>query len=66
MENKDLFQKTIRWEKHESNERFFYHYDDSSLILLRINNFPDEHLYTLINGLNIVEIDDIPHEWSIV
>jgi hypothetical protein len=65
MKNKELLQKKILWQKHSSNERFFFHYENENLILLRINNFPDEPLYTLINGLEILDFDDAPNQWII-
>jgi hypothetical protein len=63
MENKMLLTVKIIWKRHSSNERYFYHYEGEKLILLRVNNFPDEPLYTLINGLDILDMEDKPNDW---
>jgi len=65
MKNKKLFQQKIFWQKHLSNKRFFFHYEEGNLILLRINNFPEEPLYTLIDSLEIIDFDDPPQQWII-
>jgi hypothetical protein len=65
MENKNLILSNIFWKKHPENERYYYLKDNDKIILLRINNFPDEPLYTLINGLNIIDIEDKPVGWSL-
>jgi hypothetical protein len=30
-----------------------------------MNNFPDEILYTVINGLEIIDIEDKPENWEL-
>ena len=63
MKNSVLITMNIFWKKHPINERYFYFSENHTLILLRINDFPDEPLGTLINGLDILDIDDIPIKW---
>jgi len=63
MENKNLILSDIFWKKHPENERYYYFEKNNKIILLRINNFPDEPLYTLINELKITDIDDKPTGW---
>ena len=65
MKNNKLFQQKILWQKHLSNKKFFFYYEDENLILLRINNFPEESLYTLIDSLEIIDFDDPPQQWII-
>jgi hypothetical protein len=55
----------IVWKRHLTNQRYFYHYIGEKLILLRVNNFPDEPLYTLINNLEIIDMDDKPGKWEL-
>lgn len=43
----------------------FYHEHDKKIFLLRINNFPDEILYTVINGLEINDLEDKPVNWEL-
>lgn len=65
MENKNLILLDVFWEKHPIHERYYYITKDNKIILLRINNFPDEPLYTLINGLDITDIEDTPIGWRL-
>lgn len=65
MENKNLMLLDIFWKKHPHNERYYYLKENNKIILLRINNFPDEPLYTLINELDIMDIEDKPVGWSL-
>ncbi|WP_025142713.1 hypothetical protein [Pedobacter jeongneungensis] len=60
-----LLNTNIVWEKHTSNERFLYTEQDDQIILLRINNFPDEPLFSVINGLDILDIEDRPEGWHL-
>ena len=38
---------------------------DDSIVYLRVNDFPDEPLYTVIyDDIDIVNINDFPKNWS--
>jgi len=63
MRHNNLQEQSIFWRSHPENERYFYHHENGELILLRINNFPEEPLYTLINGLKITDMDEKPENW---
>ena len=65
MQNSILINTSIYWQKIPSNERYFYMKDNGKIVLLRINNFPDEPLYTLINGIDIIDIEDKPSGWRL-
>ncbi len=65
MITEELLTKEIVWKKHSTQERYFFHYEYEKLILLRINNFPDEPLYTILEGLNILDLDDKPANWHL-
>lgn len=60
-----LFSKSIFWQKHPSARRFFYAINDGKVLLLRLNNFPEEPLYTFISELEIIDFDDAPSLWVI-
>lgn len=61
----EILNEEIFWRKHPRHERYFFFKKNESIILLRINNFPDEPLYTVINGLEIFDIDDRPENWTL-
>ena len=67
MKIKNLLKKNIKWKNHPDKKvrRFFYCEIEGRLILLRMNNFPDEVLYTVINGLEIIDIEDKPENWEL-
>lgn len=65
MKNLVLIGTNVFWKKHPNNERYFYLRKDSDVVLLRVNNFPDEPLFTLINGLDIMDIEDRPSGWNL-
>jgi hypothetical protein len=60
-----LLRKKIIWQNHSSNARYHYTFEDGRLIYLRLNNFPDEPLYTLISGLEIIDLEDKPQDWIV-
>lgn len=61
----ELIEKSIYWQKHPKNARYFYAYNDTELLLLRLNDFPDEPLLTLIKGLEILDIEEVPEHWVV-
>ncbi|WP_286753021.1 MULTISPECIES: hypothetical protein [Sphingobacterium] len=65
MTNKELITSTIFWKKHPKIGYYYYNEEYDKLILLRMNNFPDEPLYTLINGLDITDLEDKPTGWNL-
>lgn len=65
MNNEELISSTIFWKKHPEIGYYYYNEEYDKLILLRINNFPEEPLFTLINGLDITDLEDKPIEWNL-
>lgn len=65
MDNRTLLQTKLKWEKNSNKLGYFYVYISENLILLRLNNFPDEPMFSLINGLEITDFDDAPDYWEI-
>jgi hypothetical protein len=63
MKEKSVLNSTIFWKKIPNNESYFYSEKYENFIYLRINNFPEEPLFTLINGLEIWDIEDRPDGW---
>ncbi|MBL0200726.1 MAG: hypothetical protein IPP81_11455 [Chitinophagaceae bacterium] len=60
-----FFKASIIWQRHQSNNKYFYAYYNNELLLLRLNNFPDEPLLTFIRELNITDLDEPPLNWVI-
>jgi len=60
LENKKLF-----WRKHPTNVKFFFIKEQDKTILLRLNNFPEEPLLTIINGMDIYDIEERPITWEL-
>jgi hypothetical protein len=65
MKIKDLLKINVKWKCHPNVRGFFYYKYDEKIFLLRMNNFPDEVLYTVINGLEIIDIEDKPKNWEL-
>ncbi|QQT32014.1 hypothetical protein I6I99_05430 [Sphingobacterium multivorum] len=65
MNNEELISSTIFWKKHPEIGYYYYNEEYDKLILLRMNNFPEEALYTLINGLDITDLEDKPTGWNL-
>jgi len=61
----NLLKTKVKWKKHKVSSRFFYHQSNDQISLLRINDFPDEPLFTVISGLEIKDMDDKPLEWKL-
>lgn len=63
-----IFKKQIKWEKNENQKdyRLFKAKVDDKLLELRVNDFPDEPLYTLmVDNKPTITFDDPPHKtWS--
>ncbi|MGJ1226294.1 hypothetical protein [Sphingobacterium siyangense] len=65
MNNEELISSTIFWKKHLEIGYYYYNKEYDKLILLRMNNFPEEPLFTLINGLDITDLEDKPIGWNL-
>lgn len=57
--------KTIAWKRTADSHHPFAAEFGGEKCIIRLNDFPDEHLYTLIvNGKEIVSFDDWSAKWS--
>jgi hypothetical protein len=65
MTNEELISSTVFWKKHPDIGYYYYNEEYDKLILLRMNNFPEEPLFTLINGLDITDLEDKPTGWNL-
>ncbi len=63
--NNYIFNSEIVWHRIPLNNRFFHTYYENELYLLRLNNFPDENLITIIKEKEIIDLEDIPKSWKI-
>jgi hypothetical protein len=60
-----IINKPVFWERHPTNQRYFYAQDDGELLLLRQNDFPDEPYWTLIKGMEIIDLEETPDNWVV-
>ncbi len=55
----------IAWRKTADPKRPFAAEFEGEKCLLRLNDFPDEHLYTLlVNGVEVTDFDDWSSRWT--
>lgn len=65
MKNTDFLSQNINW--NETGDVFFpYEADvDGKRLSIRINDFPEEHLYTLlVDGEEVCDFDDWLENWN--
>lgn len=61
----DLFLRKIVWREETKRGVQFYAYVDGELCQLRMNDFPQEPLYTVTWKDFSVDLDDRPNGWII-
>ena len=54
----------IVWKRHPNNLKYFFAEFCNRIILLRINNFPDEPLLTIIDGFEVLDVEERPLSWD--
>ena len=59
----DYRNKTISWKQHRDSKRYWLASIDDETVFLRMNNFPDEPLYSLITKSSIRDFEDLPECW---
>ena len=60
-----LCQAHIRWEvTHESKYIFFTNFN-GKMVRLRLNDFPDEPLCTVIINNQEIDVEPVPDNWSL-
>jgi hypothetical protein len=68
MENTEsLFSRSIDWQSEKPGGRGpeYYAYVDGKKWRLRMNDFPEEPLFTLIVGEQTIDFDDRPPTWTL-
>jgi hypothetical protein len=60
-----LLTNPITWKNHPTHIRYFFTEFHNQIVLLRLNDFPDEPLLTMIYGMEILDIEERPVEWFI-
>jgi hypothetical protein len=61
---KDYLDISIAWEKGNDPESPYVAEIEGEQFLIRLNDFPDEHLYTpLIGGVAVADFDDWLENW---
>jgi hypothetical protein len=63
-EVKDYLDVSVVWEKSADPEYPYHAEIEGEQCLIRLNDFPDEHLYTLLaDGVAVADFDDWPSNW---
>jgi hypothetical protein len=61
----DYLAEKIHWQKTKDPTHPFVAQYEGEECVIRLNDFPDEHLYTLIvNGVELADFDDWSAQWS--
>lgn len=53
----------IIWQQHPSSQKCWIASIGDRTLYLRMNNFPEEPMYTLISSAMIEDFDDLPDKW---
>jgi hypothetical protein len=61
----EILNKEIFWKKNISCRGYWFANIDGKLVILRLNNFPDDPLLTFINGMEIVDMVSRPKLWHL-
>ncbi len=65
LDSKEYLRGNVVWEKTEDPIFPYSAIVDGKRLQLRVNDFPEEPLYTLIvDGVEVVSFDDFPKNWS--
>jgi hypothetical protein len=57
---------SLKWNKSENPEYPFYTQHNGHNLQIRLNDFPDEQLYSIIeDGESVCDFDDWPTNWVI-
>lgn len=61
---KEYLEMDIVWKKNADPEYPYSAIIEGEQCLIRLNDFPEEHLYTLLtNGVAVADFDDWPATW---
>jgi hypothetical protein len=58
---------SLEWNRSKNSEHPFYTQYNGHNLQIRLNDFPDEHLYSIIEDEKpICDFDDWPENWGII
>ena len=61
----DYLAEELVWRKTADPEHPYETELDGEKCVIRVNDFPDDHLYTLmVNGVEVVDFDDWSAQWK--
>lgn len=62
----EYLRKKIKWNESNNSEYPFFIVIDRKTLVLRLNDFPEEPLYTLIvDGKEVIDLEGLPSTWQI-
>ena len=61
----DLMQHNLVWDEVNNQSRYYTTIYQAEKYYMRLNNFPDEPLYTVIINDEHFDFDDLPGSWKV-
>lgn len=61
----NIFKLPMHWQPLQESDGEFIYSDNDIVYKLRINDFPEENLFTVFAGEERVDFDDMPDRWEI-
>lgn len=62
---KNYNERVIIWKRHDKESVYWYSQIEEELMFLRMNNFPEEPLYTFISKTEIRNFNELPEKWVV-
>ena len=63
---KNILEREIVWKLHPYHLGYNIFIENEIIYLLRLNNWHDEIAYTVICGIEILDLDLLPTNWKII
>lgn len=65
VQNHNYLEEQVTWTRKEDPNYPYEAWSDGDKLVIRLNDFPDENLYTLIvNEKEVASFDDWPKQWK--
>ena len=65
MKKETILESKIEWKQQKNDKKFFRAHFNGCELELRLNNFPEEPLYTVLGEFKF-DLDDLPSNWTVI